>query len=115
MPTTKKVRKTPEKTVKIGRPIKLRTIRNEPGIRQFSPRGRRGRPGYRELKFEELEAIRLSDFMGLNQHDAAAFMKVSQQTFSRVLRSGRKSLAEALVKGEIIKVLGGDFRIEKLA
>ena len=53
--------------------------------------------------------------MGLNQHDAAAFMKVSQQTFSRILRSGRKSLAEALVKGEIIKVQGGDFKLEKLA
>jgi predicted DNA-binding protein (UPF0251 family) len=113
--TAKKAIKTPKKPSKIGRPRKLRTIRNEPGIRQFSPRGRRGRPGSRELKFEELEAIRLSDFMGLNQHDAAAFMKVSQQTFSRILRSGRKSLAEALVKGEIIKVQGGDFKLERLA
>lgn len=98
-----------------GRPKKKRIVRNEPKTRQFSPRGRRGRPGYRELKFEELEAIRLSDFMGLNQRDASGFMKVSQQTFSRVLRSGRKCLAEALIKGEIIKVQGGDFKLEKLA
>jgi predicted DNA-binding protein (UPF0251 family) len=113
--TAKKARKRPQKPVKIGRPRKPRTIRNEPGIRQFSPRGRRGRPGYKELKFEELESIRLADFMGLNQRDAAAFMKVSQQTFSRVLRSGRKCLAEALIKGKIIKVQGGDFKLEKLA
>jgi predicted DNA-binding protein (UPF0251 family) len=113
--TTKKAKKTPGKPPKIGRPRKPRYVRNEPKTRQFSPRGRPGRPGYRELKFEELEAIRLSDFMGLNQRDAAAFMKVSQQTFSRVLRHGRKSLAEALIKGEIIKVRGGDFKIEKMA
>ena len=105
----------PVKPGKKGRPRKLRIVRNEPKTRQFSPSGRRGRPGYSELKFEELEAIRLADFMGLNQRDAAAFMKVSQQTFSRVLRHGRKCLAEALIKGEIIKVQGGDFKIEKIA
>ena len=101
--------------MKIGRPIKTRLIRKKPPIRQFSPRGRIGRPGYNELKYEELEAIRLADFRGLKQAEAARYMGISQQTFSRVLRSGRKCLAEALVKGEIIKVQGGDFKIEKLA
>ena len=100
-------------SIKKGRPIKLRMVRNEPKTRQFSPRGRRGRPGYRLLKMEEFEAIRFADFMGLDQREAAAFMKVSQQTFSRVLRKGRKSLAEALIKGEIIRIQGGDFKIEK--
>lgn len=90
-------------------------VKNQPRTRQFSPRGRVGRPGYRDLKFEELEAIRLSDFMGLNQREAATHMAVSQQTFSRVLRNARKSLAEALIKGEIIRVQGGDFKLEKVA
>lgn len=98
-----------------GRPIKPRIIRKEPQIRQFSPRGRIGRPGHMELKFEELEAIRLSDYLGLDQREAAGFMGISQQTFSRVLKNGRKCLAEALIKGQIIKVDGGDFRIEKHA
>ena len=90
-------------------------VRKEPKTRQFSPRGRVGRPGHRDLKYEELEAIRLADFMGLNQRQAAMFMDISQQTFSRVLRNGRKCVAEALVKGEIIKVQGGDFKLEKMA
>lgn len=108
MPMTKSD-KTPAKK---GRPIKARTIRKPPQTRQFSPRGRVGRPGYREVKFEEFEAIRLTDHVGLNQRDSSKFMGISQQTFSRVLRSGRKRLAEALVNGEIIKVQGGVFKVE---
>ena len=110
--STKKMTKNP---VKKGRPIKTRLIRNEPQTRQFSPRGRVGRPGYKEVKIEEFEAIRLTDYVGLNQSESAKFMAISQQTFSRVLRSGRKRLAEALVNGEIIKVQGGTFKVEKVA
>lgn len=103
-----------EKPAKKGRPIKARIVSREPRTRQFSPRGRIGRPGYKALKFEEIEAIRLSDYMGLDQRKAAKFMGISQQTFSRVLRKARKALAEALINGEIIKIDGGDFKIEKV-
>jgi len=95
------------------RPIKIRLIKKEPRIKQFSPRGRIGRPGCQELKVEEAEAIRLADYLALDQRDAAKFMGISQQTFSRVLRKGRKHLAEALVKGHIINIKGGGFKIEK--
>ena len=96
-----------------GRPRKTRIVQNEPNLRQFSPRGRVGRPGYNVLKLEELEAIRLADYTGLSQVEAAGSMGISQQTFSRVLKNGRKSIAEALVLGKIIKVDGGDYRIGK--
>lgn len=99
--------------MRIGRPRKQRIVRTEPNSRQFSPRGRRGRPGHVELKHEELEAIRLADYVRLPQADAAKNMMVSQQTFSRVLNNGRRVVSEALVLGKIIKVTGGDFRIEK--
>ena len=97
----------------IGRPIKSRIVHNYPNTKQFSPRGRRGRPGYNEIKVEEVEAIRLIDHMGLKQAEAAGSMGISQQTFSRVLRKARKSLGEALILGRIIKVNGGVFKIEK--
>jgi uncharacterized protein len=96
-----------------GRPKKKRVISAEPQIKQFSPRGRVGRPDYGELKYEELEAIRLSDYMVLSQIEAARNMGISQQTYSRVLKSARKNVAEALVNGKIIRVLGGDFKIDK--
>ena len=111
MPTAKKA----IKPVKQGRPVKTRIVRKEPQTRQFSPRGHVGRPGYKELKYEEIEAIRLADYVGLDQRESAKFMGISQQTFSRVLRNARKCLAEALIKGEIIKVQGGDFKLERLA
>ena len=96
-----------------GRPKKFRIMPREPAIKQFSPRGRRGRPGYTGLKFEEFEALRLSDYMGLNQIESAKRMRISQQTFSRVLKNARKSIAEALVLGHIIKVNGGVHKIEQ--
>ena len=112
MQTEKSIKKN-TKSAKIGRPIKTRLVRKELRTKQFSPRGHIGRPGYKVLKFEEIESIRLADYMGLNQREAARFMGISQQTFSRILRKCRKTLAEALVNGEIIKVQGGDFKIEK--
>lgn len=102
-----------KKSIRIGRPVKARIVQKEPDIRLFSPRGRIGRPGIRELKFEEIESIRLVDHLGLDQREAAKFMGISQQTLSRVLRTARKTIAGAIVSGEIIKVQGGDFRIKK--
>lgn len=98
-----------------GRPKKIRKVAKAPNTKQFSPRGTRGRPGYNQIKVEELEAIRLSDHMGLKQSEAAQCMGISQQTFSRILKNARKTLAEALVLGHIIKVNGGVFKIEKWA
>ena len=99
--------------MKKGRPRKARIIQKEPEIRQFSPRGRTGRPDYIGLKYEEFEALRLADYLGLGQKESAEFMDISQQTFSRVLKAGRKAVAEGVVKGKIIKVEGGDFKLLK--
>ena len=96
-----------------GRPYKIKTVRKEPPISQFSPRGRIGRPGNTELAYEEFEAIRLADHTGLDQKRAAAFMGISQQTFSRILRSARKTVAGALINGDIIRIQGGRYKIEK--
>ncbi len=96
-----------------GRPKKYRIVQKEPNTKQFSPRGTRGRPGYNQLKIEELEAIRLYDYMDLKQAEAAVYMGISQQTFSRILKNARKCLAEALVLGRIIKIDGGVHKIEK--
>jgi predicted DNA-binding protein (UPF0251 family) len=96
-----------------GRPVKPRMMTREPEIKLFSPRGRRGRPGYATLKYEEYEAIKLSDYMDLDQKEASKRMCVSQQTFSRILRRARLRLAQALINGDIIKISGGDFKISR--
>jgi len=61
------------------------------------------------LHFEEIEALRLSDFKGLNQEKAAKIMKVSRPTFQRVLSEARLKVAKALSEGKAIKIEGGEF------
>lgn len=90
-----------------GRPKKYRLVREEPKISQFSPRGKPGRPDEANLTMDEFEAIRLADFMALKQKNAAKSMRISQQTFSRILKKARKTIADGLVKGKIIKIKGG--------
>lgn len=87
-----------------GRPKKCIVVRADPRISQFSPRGKPGRPNEVELSLGEFEAIRLADFIGLSQTEAAKSMQVSQQTFSRILIGARKSLANALVNGDMIRI-----------
>ena len=53
---------------------------------------------------DELEALRLKDFLGLPQNEAAEKMQVSQPTFHRILLSARKKVAEALINGKAIKI-----------
>ncbi len=97
-----------------GRPIKLRNVRRQPSIQQFSPRGKPGRPDEIVLKLEEFEAIKLTDYIGLSQKKAAIMMGISQQTVSRVLRKARKMLANGLIMGKIIRIQGGNYKIANL-
>lgn len=94
-----------------GRPKKTRLIQGDPKIALFSPRGRPGRPDEAELTIDQYEAIRLADCLGLEQIKASKFMGISRQTFGRILKSARKTLADALVKGKIIKFHGGKIKI----
>lgn len=53
------------------------------------------------MPVEGLEAIRLSDFQGLDQETAARMMNISRQTFGRVLAEARAIVADALVMGKV--------------
>ena len=97
-----------------GRPKKPRKIENKPHILLFSPRGRPGRPNEVELKYEELEALRLVDFDNLGQTESAKRMGISRQSFGRVLIKARKTVADALVSGKIIRITGGSYKIESV-
>ncbi|MFH1711270.1 MAG: DUF134 domain-containing protein [Nanoarchaeota archaeon] len=62
------------------------------------------------LPFEELEAVRLVDLEEVEQGEAGKKMGISQPTLSRLLKSARKKISEAIVKGKAIKIEGGDFK-----
>jgi len=56
------------------------------------------------LTAEELEALRLKDFKGLDQIEAAKKMKTSQSTLQRILASARKKVSQAIVEGKAIEI-----------
>jgi len=95
-----------------GRPKKSRIVKVDPRISQFSPRGKPGRPDEVNLGIDEYEAIRLFDYTGLSQKEAAKSMNISQQTFSRVLKRAHKSVSDAIVNGKIIRIQGGKYVIQ---
>lgn len=54
------------------------------------------------LRPDELEALRLCDHEGFSQKEAAREMDVSQPTFHRILRAGRKKVSQALTEGKVL-------------
>lgn len=63
------------------------------------------------LKMEEMESIRLKDYLGMDQREAADHMKVSQPTFHRILTEARRKIGCALVSGKAIRIHGGMYEM----
>jgi len=51
-----------------------------------------------------MEAIRLSDYKNLYQQEAADKMGISRTTFSRLLESARKKIANALLHNKALTI-----------
>jgi len=96
----------------MGRPKNCRRVRFLPESTYFKPRGI-PLSVLEEiiLTVDECEAIRLADFEGLYQEQAAEKMAVSRQTFGRIIESAHKKVAEALVKGKALKIEGGEIEM----
>ncbi|MDD4898944.1 MAG: DUF134 domain-containing protein [Methanocellales archaeon] len=63
------------------------------------------------VKIEEMEAMRLVDFEGLEQEEAAREMGTSRKTLWRDLKSGRKKVVDALINGKAIEIKGGSYSV----
>ena len=61
------------------------------------------------LLYEEYEAIRLLDYLGMTQVQAAREMAVSRPTLTRIYEKARRSVASAFVEGKAIFIEGGDY------
>ena len=72
------------------------------------------RPAHREaveLTVEEYEALRLMDYLGLNQEEAAAQMGVARTTVQRIYAQARRKLAVFLVEGRPLQIGGGSYAL----
>ena len=66
------------------------------------------------LAMDEFEAIRLADLNGLYQEEAAKKMKISRPTFTRLIGSAHKKIAEALVNAKALKIEGGVYKMSEM-
>ena len=93
------------------RKAKCRRVCGEPVCRRFFPQSTPGGTAREPvtLSVEELESLRLCDYEGLEQGEAAERMEVSRGTFQRILYSARKKTAQALVTGAELAIGGGQY------
>jgi predicted DNA-binding protein (UPF0251 family) len=64
------------------------------------------------MTLDEFEALRLADLEGLYQEQAAQQMNISRPTFSRIIDSAHRKIADAIVHGMALRIEGGVVRVE---
>jgi uncharacterized protein len=92
----------------MSRPCRCRRIRCNPDTKYFKPRGiPLDMLEEVNLALDELEAVRLADFEGLYQEDAAKKMNISRQTFGNIIDRAHKKMADVLLNAKALKIEGG--------
>lgn len=96
------------------RPIKSRQVGTPFSIKGMRPYGcfnEEKEPV--QLQFEEMESIRLCDYLGLRQLEASICMGVSRPTLTRVYKNARKKMAIAMSEGRPIEFGGGQYKLDE--
>ena len=94
------------------RPKKSRLVRCVLGERCFKPLCKPlNKLEVVSLSLDEFEAVRLACFEGLKQVDAAKLMQISRSTFSRIITSAHRKIADGFVNNKAIRIAGGCCRI----
>jgi len=91
-----------------------RKLVSPPVLKGFKPIGvPYGDTAVVTILYEEYEALRLADYTGLKQEEAAGMMNVSRPTFTRIYSSCLKKLALAFTEGRSIVIEGGDVEFDR--
>ena len=94
------------------RPRICRRISFMPEVTYFKPAGvTMAKLDETILTIDEYEVVRLIDFEGVEQNKASKKMKISQPTLSRLLKSARKKISDAIINGKAIKIQGGTYKM----
>lgn len=98
----------------MSRPKQFRKIESPPLMVGFKPFG----VPRKDLKsvilsFDEYEVVRLLDYEGLQQEQAAVRMNVSRPTLTRIYENARKTIAMAFVECKMIVIEGGSVEFER--
>lgn len=93
---------------------RYRRVGSPPVLKGYKPIGLQySETSVVSLLYEEYEALRLADYAGLKQEEAAKIMNVSRPTFSRIYDSCLRKLAKAFAEGCSITIEGGDVEFDK--
>ena len=94
------------------RPRCCRRVAGEPACKIFKPAGVPASLLEEVvLSIDEFEAIRLADLEGLYHEQAAESMRVSRQTFGRIVEAARRKIARVLVEGLALRIEGGEIEM----
>ncbi len=56
------------------------------------------------LEKDELESLRLADFLAFSHEKAASQMNISRATFGRIIEKARKKIVDAVINGKAIRI-----------
>jgi len=96
----------------MARPRKCRRVCCMPSNQKFGPLGNDGeKRTVTAMTIDEYEAIRLIDLERLSQEECAERMNVARTTAQAIYNSARIKLAEFLVNGTVLSIMGGDYAL----
>ena len=96
------------------RPKKERKVSKPPFYKGFKPTGVSARDLLKIiLSLDEYEALRLADYFGMSQEEAAEEMEISRPTFTRLIECARKKTADFIINGKLLILEGGNIHFKQ--
>jgi|AntAceMinimDraft_17_1070374.scaffolds.fasta_scaffold36119_2 predicted DNA-binding protein (UPF0251 family) len=90
------------------RPPKPRNICEMPKYSVYGPKGvQMNKLNTISMSIDELETIKLIDYSGYNQEEAAKQMNVARTTVQRIYEIARKKVSQSLIDGSVLVIEGG--------
>ena len=94
------------------RPRKWRKVCCLPESNRFGPLNAEiNQEHFVTMSIDEYETIRLIDLEGFTQEECADQMYIARTTVQRIYNDARRKLAESLVKGKVLRIEGGDYKL----
>lgn len=56
------------------------------------------------MTIDQLEAMRLADLEAMSHNEAAEIMKISRQTFGRIIEQARQIVVMSLINGKVLRI-----------